>query len=480
MNNKIKNLITIIVLLLILVFTLNIVFKEFKLNNSNITRIKIWDYLPTNYELTLISNSNTSDIRNFISTNISKGQQKDLITIKDGISTYLGFDFQKDIKEIYDGEFAISFIENKSYKKDILFIIKIKKNKSLKDIFNIENDNYLDKIIELKRPGKLNYISHIVQTHDNYILASSNISIIDNALNLINKDKKVIIDNLNINKIDKEHLNFLVISNNILKNNSINNYEENKLITTFNFEDNTIKLRSQTFDINELPINNYNEKIINNKDIIFSNKLTKYKNSLDFLLKKIPNQDLFEELSEIINYPILFIGNDSNWVLSFSNKLSKNIDIDKLESLQDYRKETLNIEDNSYSIYTKDLIKIKSNEIKYTRENPIFIYQDNNYTGISNNFDQLLNIKQNIDLSNIYISSDLINKTSYKYLIFDRLFINNINKNQLKKYFNFLDSLNYITINDLLFSIKNTNIFISQKVPEIKKKIYLEANIEIF
>ena len=71
MNNKLKNLILIILTFLFVILLLNIFNKRIEKNNSDITNMQILNYVPSNYDLTILSNSTNNNERttviNFLS-----------------------------------------------------------------------------------------------------------------------------------------------------------------------------------------------------------------------------------------------------------------------------------------------------------------------------------------------------------------------------------------------------------------------------
>ena len=64
MNNKLKNLILIILTFLFVILLLNIFTKGIEKNNSDITNMNILNYIPSNYELIILSNSTNNNIKN--------------------------------------------------------------------------------------------------------------------------------------------------------------------------------------------------------------------------------------------------------------------------------------------------------------------------------------------------------------------------------------------------------------------------------
>ena len=479
MKHKLKNLIIIILTFLFVILLLNIFNKRIEKNNSDITNMQILNYVPSNYDLTILSNSTNNNINRYLNKNISEKKRDEINVIKNSIISYLGFNLQGKIYNIYDNELAITFFGNKSNKIDILLIFKLKENKDINNIINIgEELNKSDQIIELKRPGKLNYISHIFRTKDNYIIASSKKKLIDSSLQS-NNSKDILSRNLIPNNVNLNDIKLLSISKYSNPKNNSNSQTQtiNKLITIVNSEDKKIKIRSFSANTNEINTKILNNQIDNVKDIISTNKYSTHRQNINFLYNEINQKDFIESISQELNEQLLFITNNNDWVLCFKNKIPYKILIDQFESLSKYKREDLNIENIHYSIYTNDSLKIKDNNVIYEKENPIFSLKDEENTYISNNFDDLLNIAEKTSLADQYLQTN--NEIeSYKYIINDTYFIKNINKKQLIKYYKSLKNLQYF-INTELFTFEDTYINIKQTIPDLVEKVYLESTIKI-
>ena len=475
MNNKLKKLIIIFCTFLFAIFLLNIFIKVSEKNQSDITNINILKYIPRDYELTILSNSTNNNIKKYINKNISENKRDELNIIKESIISYLGFNLKEKIGNIYDNEFALTFFRNELNKFDILLIFKLKESKNINDIINIgEEFNKSEQIIEFKRIGKLNYISHIFQTKDNYIIASSNKKLIDSSLQLNNNDtilsRDLIPDDINLKEIK-----LISIAKYIDKKNNSNaeSIIANKIITIINSEDNKIKLRSFSPNIDKINTKIFNNQIDNVKDIIFTNKYSNFKQNINFLYNNINQKEFLEEISQELNERLLFITTNNNWVLSFSNKISD----EQFNLLKNYKKEDFHINNKNYSVYTNNILKIKDNNIIYEKENPIFSLKNETNTYISNNFEALYIITEKSILPNLYLNNNNEIKMD-KYILNDAFFIKHINNMQLFKYNNFLKNLQTF-INTELFSLDDINININQTIPEQGQKLYLESNLKI-
>ena len=70
MKDRLKKLIIIFFAILFTIFLLKIVIKGIKTNTSEITNMNILNYIPSNYEHVILSNSTNNNIKNFINDNI--------------------------------------------------------------------------------------------------------------------------------------------------------------------------------------------------------------------------------------------------------------------------------------------------------------------------------------------------------------------------------------------------------------------------
>ena len=475
MNNNLKKIIIVFFTFFLAIFILNSFIRESKTNESDITNMNILNYVPSNYEFTILFKSTNSDIRKYINENISNEKQDEINIIKNSIISYLGFDLQDKIEDLYDNELALTFVKNKLNTNDMLLIFKLKKNKGIANLINIEKEfNTFNKIIEIKRNGKKNYISHILQTKDNYIIASSNKSLIDSSLESKNNTKMFLSKNLIPDNINLNAIKLLSISKNPL---NLESQISNELITIINMEDNKIKLRSFSKNINKINTIILNNQVNNIKDIIVSKKYSKYNKSINFLYNDINQKELIEEISNKVKDKILFITNNDNWVLYFNSKLSNQIPIDQLNFLQSYTKEDLYIDNINYSIYRNNSLKVIDNDIIYDEEKPIFSLKDEENTYISNNFDALQNISKNFSLTDNYLNiSNQINPNVY--ILNDRFLIKNINNKELVKYYKSLKNIQYF-LNTELFSLEDIKINISHIIPDRHETLYLESNLKI-
>ena len=251
-------------LIILLIGSFILVFQKVNLKSENIRNLAINNYIPNNEEISIISNANTYEINKFIKDNIKKNKQNDFATLRNGIYSLMGFDLQKEFKDIYNGEISFSIFHEGNLRRELLLIIKVKDSITVNNILNIDNnENGQNKIIELKRPEKINFLKYAFQTEDNYIIFSSNkdlinLSIKDNKSELL----KNTMTNSFANKIKGNKL-IIFANNNLLNDLLQENYflSNEYFITLLNYEKN--KLNVKSYSLNDAE--NENQKIYNSE-----------------------------------------------------------------------------------------------------------------------------------------------------------------------------------------------------------------------
>ena len=458
-----------------------------KLIQDDISELKILKYFPKNNKTFFISNSKISKITSYIKNNYETKDKSELILMKNSILAYLGIDLGTNkLEDIYDNELIITSYDNKDKDiEDVLIIFKIKEKKDIDDILNLSNKiDQPERMIKIFRENKLNYLNYIYRTNDNYILTSSNKNLILDALpsNNISKKKetKYITFKKLLNNFKNQH-NILLTKNtklNKLLNNE--NYRLTKgdyLVTFFNFKDKIIILKSYLINNNKsLDIVSY-EKI--DKDNILEkeeyqmsiyNNLTNSNKYLDRMKFNNFEKAIFDELNKKLKQNLLFLISDKNWFIVFEkNKLS----IENIKLLEDYNKYSLENNNNIYTIFSKDKLKIEENLIKKYFFNKIFAVQSDNLTFISKN----LISDRDLDLISKEFSN-LRGESNSKYFLNKKMYFKNpyyiqsINVSLLEK-------INYFFKNVIDLSIIEFKEIIKESVPETIPIYYAETNLKI-
>ncbi len=467
------------VLLCIFIFTFYISeAKSNNLNNSEIKSNKISTFIPDNNELLFYSNYKNNQINKFIKQKFSNKDIKKINMIKNGLISYFGFDIKDNLNDLFDGEFVLSTFKKINKKREVLIILKTKNEIDLNKILNIKDNNYnVNELIEISRPKTLNLITHIIQTNDNFIICASNKDLIDESLRAINNNK--------LTKTREEKFKYYqTILNNkklfLFTNKQfydwVNirpfNFKNINYLTQFYLKNNKLVLNSFSLNNNDKFLNNNNLNI-QEKDgiILFANDINIYKDFLNSAVKNQFYKELFKDISQIIKEKIFIKIKSNNWVIGFKRPIN-NFSIDQLTSLNDFHQDKFKNNNYTYTIYSKNNLKFLDQKIIYNSERPIFVYESNNFTFLSNDLSELLNASDPLILDNI-----LQAKTS-EFILDDNLIIRDFNNRIYDDFLNIFDSLNYFTADGLSLSLDTLESKTIQKIPETIPSIQLKTYIK--
>ena len=487
MNIKLLTIITVLSLCLITGFEK----KSYSLSNiskDNISALKILNYLPKDNKAFFISNTKSSKITTYLRKNYETKNQDDLVLIKNSILAYLGIDLGTNkLEDIYNNELIITTYNNKEKEiDDILIIFKIKEKKDIDDVLNLTNKvDEPEKMINIFRENKLNYLKYIYRTKDNYIMTSSNKDLILDAIksskNIEKIGKKYIPYTSVLNNFKNEH-NILLTRN--FRSSELLNYEnypltkDDYLLTLFNLEKRGIVLKSYLVNnTKNLDIMSYEkideENILDNQNYQISifNNFSNSKTYLDHVEIDNFEKAMFKELNEKLRQNIILLISDKNWLIIFDKN---NLSIEKIKLLEDFNKNSLENNNNIYTIYSKDILKKEEDIIKQSNFKNIFSIQSENLTFISNS----LIAESDIDL----ISRELVKfkGESYdKYFLNKKINLKNLDSIQPKN-FSYIEKINYFFQNTINLSVIEFKAIIKQSIPEIKPKYYTKTYLKIF
>jgi len=467
------------VLLCIFIFTFYISeAKSNNLNNSEIKSNKISTFIPDNNELLFYSNYKNNQINKFIKQKFSNKDIKKINMIKNGLISYFGFDIKDNLNDLFDGEFVLSTFKKINKKREVLIILKTKNEIDLNKILNIKDNNYnVNELIEISRPKTLNLITHIIQTNDNFIICASNKDLIDESLRAINN-----------NKLTKTREQKFKYYQTILNNKKLFLFTNKQFydwvnIRPFNFKNinylTQFYLKNNKLVLNSFSLNN-NDKFLNNNNlniqekdgiILFANDINIYKDFLNSAVKNQFYKELFKDISQIIKEKIFIKIKSNNWVIGFKRPIN-NFSIDQLTSLNDFHQDKFKNNNYTYTIYSKNNLKFLDQKIIYNSERPIFVYESNNFTFLSNDLSELLNASDPLILDNI-----LQAKTS-EFILDDNLIIRDFNNRIYDDFLNIFDSLNYFTADGLSLSLDTLESKTIQKIPETIPSIQLKTYIK--
>ena len=457
-----------------------------KEQSTNIEQLNILKYLPEDNKLLFISNADSSNIINNIEKDKNPKNQDNFLSIKYSILDYLGIDLGSNkIEDIYNNELLISFFENnKKLKDDILMIFKIKPEKNLDDLLNLSNKiDQTNEIIPIFRENKLNFLNFIYRTEDNYIIASSDKKLILNSIKN-NSD-------LNEKKLQYERDLFgLKNQNNILftkrfgqsiffNNEIFPEKNDDVIATTFNLKNQYLILKSYLLSNKKnIDINAY-DKLIDkentNKDdpqvSIFSDAKN-FNNYLNPLINDFENC-FFEEFNKKANQNILILNSNKDWIITFEKNTEDQFDLSDMKKLKDFNKYTLKKNEDTYSIYSKDILKEKDNTIKQMTYEQIFSIESGDLQFISNH---LIDGKKLETISKKFFN--LLSNKDKSAFLYAKVDIKDVNYDKIE-YFSDLEDLNFLVRNILKISNEETLEIIRQSIPEKNPILYVEKTLKI-
>tara|TARA_Y100001968_G_scaffold328973_1_gene377253 strand:- start:5968 stop:7422 length:1455 start_codon:yes stop_codon:yes gene_type:complete len=478
------------IVLTIILFTISFCLSFQKVNSKelNITDLGIINYIPKNDEITLISNANKFEINRFLKSNIKGDLKEELITLKNGIYSFLGFDFKENFQAIYDGELALSIFNKGNKLQDVLLIIKVKDSTNINDFLNInDNSNEQNKIISFNRPEKINFLKYVTKTNDNYIIFTSNKDLIISSINAQKKGIK----SQRINKIPKSILKqiqndklFLISNEQIINNTLGENYFSNNqtFITLLKYKNNHLKLRS--YSINN--IKNINNDIFNfdffnanNRiNIILANYINIINGKTSFLEINNIQSKIIEDIKGQINHKSIFLDDKSLWTLVLKNEKGEDILFDKINIFNGFNRTTKEINNINYSVFSKEGFEYKDNKIFYVKENPIFIKEYNNLIFISNNFSYLFDNDMLVQLAEEYFNNN-INSNSNKRFIDDQILIKNNFDSKMINTYPILNKIKLFISNSLNLEVNQFRAQIEQNIPALNPTIFIESELQI-
>ena len=480
MNIKYIALVIIIVIISFILFS-----QKISLKKENINNLGIFNYMPTSSEISLISNAKNFEINKFIKDNVPKNKKNDFIILRNGIYSFLGFNLQANFKDIYDGEISISSYEGDNKKKDLLLIIKVKDDKDINSILNIDDNlNSQNKIVEFKRTEKINFFKYAFRTEENYIIFSSNKDLIKLSISYptdsSNQNK---VTNLPKEFFDKNKNKLIIISNKNLINTFLGkNYYINDeyFISFLNIKNNKLNLKS--FSLNNT--NFFKEDILNNElinsnnEIIFTNIYTYLYRELPFLNINDLQKEIVQEIKNKLNNKILYTADSKKWLLAVQIKENENIALNDLLALNSFNKSNLEVDDIKYYVFSKDKLYYKDNNLNFEEEASIFVKEFNKIILISNDISYLPKNKMIKNFAQDYFDNN--NIMNNQIFIDDQIFINNPSNNQTNLNYPILNEINLFTNNLFKLNVNNLKVKTIQKIPELTPNIFIESQTQLY
>jgi len=180
----------------------------------------------------------------------------------------------------------------------------------------------------------------------------------------------------------------------------------------------------------------------------------------------------FEEFNQNNNQNILILNSNKDWLITFEKNDEDQFDLSALKKLKDFNKYTLRQNEDTYSIYSKNILEEKDDVIKQLTYENIYSIESGGLQTISNYLidgkkletisKKFFNLKSNKDKS-----AFLYSKVDIK------------DGNNIIEYFSDLQDLNFLIKNILKISNEESLEIISQSIPEKNPIIYRETILNI-
>jgi len=142
------------------------------------------------------------------------------------------------------------------------------------------------------------------------------------------------------------------------------------IATTFDFKNKQLILKSyllnnkKNIDIltYEKLMNKENSNEDNPENLIFCDIKNFDKNLINPLINDF-QLSFFEEFNQTNNQNILILNSNKDWLITFEKNDEDQFDISALKKLKDFNKYTLKQNEDTYSIYSKNILEVKDDVI---------------------------------------------------------------------------------------------------------------------
>ena len=462
-----------------------LIFQTINPKPENIKNSGIINYIPNNEKISIISNANSYEINKFLKDNIKKNQKEDFIILKNGIYSLMGFDFQKEFKDVYDSEISLSIFDEGDLKRELLLIIKVKDSITINNILNIENnENYNNKIIEFKRPEKINFLKYAFQTKDNYIIFSSNKDLINLSIKHNQSERLKSKSNHIYPNQSKKNKLVIFVNKNLINNLLGENYllGDDYFITFLKYNDNKLNIESYSSNNPNKKIYTINKEFTNlntKKNLILTNNFSYLNKELKFLNINNLQKEILNELKDNVESQIIYSNNSNKWLIAFKSNDPDYILLDNLNKDNNFNKVNLEVDNITYYAFSKDKLNNKDNEINYTKENPIFIKKRNNLIFASNDIKYLLDNKaiENLSQEKFDNNNNILDDQSF---INNQTYLNNDSSSIVSNTEPFLNDINTFTSNLFNLKVNKIEVIARQEIPELNTNIFIDSEIQLF
>jgi len=184
-------------------------------------------------------------------------------------------------------------------------------------------------------------------------------------------------------------------------------------------------------------------------------------------------QSFFEEFSQNTNQNILILNSKKDWLITFEKDTGDQFNLSALKKLKDFNKYTLIQNEDSYSIFTKNILEEKDDVIKQLTYENIYSIESRGLQFISNYLIDGEKLEK--------ISKKFFNLKSNKdksAFLYSKVEIKDGDSNKIE-YFSNLHDVNFLIRNILKISNEESLEIISQSIPEKNPILYTEKSLKI-
>ena len=181
----------------------------------------------------------------------------------------------------------------------------------------------------------------------------------------------------------------------------------------------------------------------------------------------------FEEFNQKANQNILILNSNKDWIIAFEENTEDQIDLSDMKKIKDFNKYTLRQNEAIYSIYSKDILEEKDDEIKQLTYENIYSVESGGLQTISNH---LIDGKKQETISKKFF--DLKSNNDQSAFLYAKVDIKDENSNKIG-YFSDLEDFNFLIEKILKISNEESLEIISQSIPEKNPILYTEKTLKI-
>ncbi len=173
------------------------------------------------------------------------------------------------------------------------------------------------------------------------------------------------------------------------------------------------------------------------------------------------------------NQNILIQNSNKDWLIIFENNTEDKIDLSDMKKLKNFNKYTLKKNEDTYSIYSQNILEEKDAVIKQLTYENVYTVESGNLRTISN---YLIDDKKIETVSEKFFK--LKSNKDESAFLYAKVDIKEANSNKIE-YFSDLEDLNFLISNILKISNEESLEIVKQSIPEENPILYKETSLKI-